>query len=421
MGVLLASMVPKLEALLCEVVSFGKTDTPSSEPLRTSGFLSTAPSLSRCLADLCAQASRFTTATAYALTTDLQTLRSCLSEITRATTTGESSPTAGLASAAWDAASVSRSVLLKCGRLAATTAGGLAIGRPADEDSGPVDAGLSPEVEFIALARKPLSGTVAANVQEHGTGGLNVDGCRVGTGAKKWETPRGGIWSTDADAEAALVDNPLGRWPPNVCLDEEAAAMLDGQSGESKSTGGSGVASMRTALAGDVYGRYAGDTLGKNAGGLGDSGGASRFMYVAKASRAGAQLRARGDAGTEDPRQLRRWDTGRPAAHARGLRLRGDGAQLTSNREARRPHALALPPCHAPGRAGAGPVPGLGHDRRSGPPGGLPLPRYRAARRNTWRLPGLRILNAHALTELEEAPKPKPDAPGQGVLGFATD
>jgi site-specific DNA-methyltransferase (adenine-specific) len=41
---------------------------------------------------------------------------------------------------------------------------------------------LKPALEPITMARKPLTGTVAANVLEHGTGALNVDGCRVGRG-----------------------------------------------------------------------------------------------------------------------------------------------------------------------------------------------------------------------------------------------
>jgi hypothetical protein len=40
---------------------------------------------------------------------------------------------------------------------------------------------LKPALEPITMARKPLEGTVAANVLAHGTGGINVDGCRVGT------------------------------------------------------------------------------------------------------------------------------------------------------------------------------------------------------------------------------------------------
>lgn len=63
---------------------------------------------------------------------------------------------------------------------------------------------LKPAQEPICLARKPLAGTVAANVLEYGTGGLNVDGCRIGT------EPR----------------EAIGRWPANVLFDEAAAAML---------------------------------------------------------------------------------------------------------------------------------------------------------------------------------------------------
>jgi hypothetical protein len=40
---------------------------------------------------------------------------------------------------------------------------------------------LKPAHEPIVMARKPFSGTVAANVQAHGTGAINVDGCRIGT------------------------------------------------------------------------------------------------------------------------------------------------------------------------------------------------------------------------------------------------
>lgn len=60
---------------------------------------------------------------------------------------------------------------------------------------------LKPAAEHWILVRKPLIGTVAANVLEHGTGGINVDGCRV-------------------------VDINVERWPPHVLLDDEAAAML---------------------------------------------------------------------------------------------------------------------------------------------------------------------------------------------------
>lgn len=84
---------------------------------------------------------------------------------------------------------------------------------------------LKPACEPIVLARKPLVGTVAANVIEHGTGAINVDGCRVGEGtgepAKEYEPNRknsvygagmgGGEW-----------DNSKGRWPANVVHDGSA-------------------------------------------------------------------------------------------------------------------------------------------------------------------------------------------------------
>ena len=88
---------------------------------------------------------------------------------------------------------------------------------------------LKPSLEPVTMARKPFSQTVAANVLQHGTGALNVDGCRVqGPGAMKWETPRGGIWSTDSEATAQLVQNTQGRWPANLIHDgsDETSALL---------------------------------------------------------------------------------------------------------------------------------------------------------------------------------------------------
>jgi site-specific DNA-methyltransferase (adenine-specific) len=78
---------------------------------------------------------------------------------------------------------------------------------------------LKPAHEPIVLARKPLDGTVANNVLTYGVGGINIDGCRGGEGAKKWVTPRGGIWSTDSESTSELVDNPLGRFPANFIHD----------------------------------------------------------------------------------------------------------------------------------------------------------------------------------------------------------
>lgn len=82
---------------------------------------------------------------------------------------------------------------------------------------------LKPAWEPIVLARKPLIGTVAANVLEHGTGAINIDGCRVEgeDNPVKWESPRGGIWTTDSEATAQLTVSDKGRFPANILHDGE--------------------------------------------------------------------------------------------------------------------------------------------------------------------------------------------------------
>lgn len=90
---------------------------------------------------------------------------------------------------------------------------------------------LKPAWEPIILARKPLTGTVAANVTQYGTGAINVDGCRIGT--EVWtrkatgnSTPYGSetTWSTSKTPD--IDRSGVGRWPANVCLDDDAAALL---------------------------------------------------------------------------------------------------------------------------------------------------------------------------------------------------
>ena len=79
---------------------------------------------------------------------------------------------------------------------------------------------LKPANEPIVLARKPLEKglSIAENILKWGVGGINIDASRIGSGGKKWETPRGGIWTTDIEAKAELIDNPLGRFPANIIL-----------------------------------------------------------------------------------------------------------------------------------------------------------------------------------------------------------
>jgi site-specific DNA-methyltransferase (adenine-specific) len=89
---------------------------------------------------------------------------------------------------------------------------------------------LKPAWEPIIMARKPLIGTVAANVERHGTGALNIDACRI-AGAPWRAHDATGLaevkFFTEGNAKVIHKEpHDLGRWPANVVLDEDAAAML---------------------------------------------------------------------------------------------------------------------------------------------------------------------------------------------------
>jgi DNA modification methylase len=141
---------------------------------------------------------------------------------------------------------------------------------------------LKPAFEPIVVARKPLTGTVAANVLAHGTGGLNIDACRIeGAAASAGGTRRsGGIMGASTPLGGWEPTPGQGRWPANVVLDESQAAALDQQSGTFK-----GRVGMRQHGSGtnSVYGKFDRSEMSTGHAGTEDSGGASRFFYVAKA------------------------------------------------------------------------------------------------------------------------------------------
>jgi len=150
---------------------------------------------------------------------------------------------------------------------------------------------LKPAHEPIVVARKPLTGTVAANALEHGTGAINVDGCRIGSTVETWPASRSygsgspvAMTTTSGPVMRAQTtgDPPAGRWPANVILDEEAGALLDEQSGTLKS------GANPTRRGGDTsrtsYGEFDGQAECVPARGS-CMGGASRFFYCAKASK----------------------------------------------------------------------------------------------------------------------------------------
>ena len=141
---------------------------------------------------------------------------------------------------------------------------------------------LKPAYEPILMCMKPLGVTYAQNAEKWGLGGINIDDCRIGTGKDKGDWPltdRENTKDIYCDKKSVLTDMNKGRWPANVLFDEEAAKILDEQSGVLKS--GSGDKHNKTQLGG-----YGGEF--KPLKGFreykADSGGASRFFYCAKAS-----------------------------------------------------------------------------------------------------------------------------------------
>ena len=142
---------------------------------------------------------------------------------------------------------------------------------------------LKPAFEPVVLARKPLVGSVAQNVQAYGTGALNIDGTRIESEGYAYPNgPKGNVTATSYHLprrEEPVESHPAGRWPANVVLDPEAAALLDEQTGELKSP----ASYVRGAeVENHVYGRYGSP---ERMEGYGDTGGASRFFYCPKADR----------------------------------------------------------------------------------------------------------------------------------------
>jgi site-specific DNA-methyltransferase (adenine-specific) len=125
---------------------------------------------------------------------------------------------------------------------------------------------LKPAWEPICLARKPITGTVAENISRHGTGAINIDGCRI---PSEGGAPREGEASQDrrytdrgatnfAAKPGPRGGGPFGRWPANVIHDgsDEVLAAFPPAPGQ--------IAKAAT----------------------GGNGSAARFFYCAKASRA---------------------------------------------------------------------------------------------------------------------------------------
>lgn len=140
---------------------------------------------------------------------------------------------------------------------------------------------LKPAWEPICLARKPLDGTVAENVLEHGTGALNIDGCRVGDEERfNPSASRNEIYGQfkgEEDGGRAAV----GRWPANIVHDgsDEVVACFPQAPGQSGAVTGQEPSTDQRYILSGLAGRH------EVREPRGDSGSAARFFYTAKADK----------------------------------------------------------------------------------------------------------------------------------------
>lgn len=168
---------------------------------------------------------------------------------------------------------------------------------------------LKPACEPIVVARKPLEGTVAANVLKYGTGAINIDACRVPL--PKDDNLTDGLKRTEHKMDTqgmgfnfVAKNRPagIGRFPANLIHDgSDEVVSLFPDTG--KSTGGR---TIKRSGGGNVgSGKKSEASWSNDDPGFGDSGSAARFFYCAKASRS-----ERGEGNihpTVKPLALMRW------------------------------------------------------------------------------------------------------------------
>lgn len=141
---------------------------------------------------------------------------------------------------------------------------------------------LKPSVEFWILARKPISErNIALNVLKWGTGGLNIDGCRIELDGEVVPINKLEEWSGFGQIERPEYEtetNAKGRWPANLVLDDDPIikAMFP-ETGISK--GG------KSGHTGAYGGGYKEEYYQNSLPGYDDKGSAARFFFQAKCSK----------------------------------------------------------------------------------------------------------------------------------------
>ena len=138
---------------------------------------------------------------------------------------------------------------------------------------------LKPAHEPVVMARKPVEGTVAENVLKHGTGGINIDECRIGTekvGARKSNSDGITRRNLKFGMKEFEGNETEGRFPANV-MHDGSEEVLEGfpytKSGK-----------MKQHIKGGQYNVY-GKMYPRDVETIGDEGSAARFFYCPKVSK----------------------------------------------------------------------------------------------------------------------------------------
>lgn len=257
---------------------------PEAERIALNTLLSWRNTLGACFD----QGRMSTTEMGIEATIDWKTLNYCLLQITQEDITPDEFCRNGLSASASNAARYFSATLDKLKATQELSALGLALSKDAincQEETGLPN--FSPNFEPIIVARKPIIGTVANNILKYGTGGMNIDGCRVDskprlTGTRNPLASSGSgncyLGSDGKNQMAYDANPPAGRWPANLIHDgsEEVLAVFP-------VTGVS--AGGRAGHTGAYQGGFKQDHYGDIHPGFGDSGSAARFFYCAKASK----------------------------------------------------------------------------------------------------------------------------------------
>jgi hypothetical protein len=224
--------------------------------------------------------STFITATGSSTTIGWQTLKSCASALTLPCIIQAASEHGGSWHDAVPAAAILNAVSVSTNSI-----------RTLSVHASAIEQGLTPRPDAIdqqrlhrpiIVARKPLVGTVAENVLTHGTGAINVDGCRVGTDAVTINTWDDGAKPFGGGAGHAYTGRTVqGRWPANLIHNgsEEVVGLFPDTKGQQGAVGPQYGDKASVNAYGDFGPRQRFEPRA-------DSGSAARFFYCAKASKA---------------------------------------------------------------------------------------------------------------------------------------